>query len=403
MSDIKRVAVVAFSAPPLSSGGVASAHNNLFLALNENGFHAKLFTFGDKGRIVDSSEIVRNGSPAWWISTTRFVLRWLFKLLQPGKRAYQLFDILSSMPGAMKMNYALLDFQPDVAILSDHGAPGLFTSKNGKPKIILVSHHNPARFLENPAPENYSKPDAKMAIGLENRVLKKVDAVVCPSNYMKEYFEGSYTYEGPVEVIPNLSDPQMIDGESSADIRGRLNVGKHIPIAYLPSVGSYLKGAEFTEEIVTGLSEIWDGEIAFYIPGAIEEKYQKDFNRLSSSEEFFLAGQVSYEEHIGNIKQCSFCVSPSLMENYSMALLEAAMTGLPVLALDTGGNADIIRNGENGYLAALGDTKALLTFAKDWKDSKSLTSFQKQSLAYSRKHLDSKQPIRAYSDLVNSL
>lgn len=46
-------------------------------------------------------------------------------------------------------------------------------------------------------------------------------------------------------------------------------------------------------------------------------------------------------------------------EGISMAILEAQAMGIPVLATDIGGNREIITHGYNGFLYALGDTKAM--------------------------------------------
>ena len=50
---------------------------------------------------------------------------------------------------------------------------------------------------------------------------------------------------------------------------------------------------------------------------------------------------------------------PSLSEGYSVALLEACASALPIVATDVGGNADIVRDGVNGRLVAPGDVAAL--------------------------------------------
>ena len=45
-----------------------------------------------------------------------------------------------------------------------------------------------------------------------------------------------------------------------------------------------------------------------------------------------------------------FFIQPSLHENHSIALLEAAAAGIPMIATDVGGNAEIVKDGINGVL-----------------------------------------------------
>ena len=52
-------------------------------------------------------------------------------------------------------------------------------------------------------------------------------------------------------------------------------------------------------------------------------------------------------------------VLSSVSEGYSIALLEACATALPIVATDVGGNAEIVRDGVNGRLVAARDSDAL--------------------------------------------
>lgn len=49
----------------------------------------------------------------------------------------------------------------------------------------------------------------------------------------------------------------------------------------------------------------------------------------------------------------------SRSEGYSIALLEACASGLPIVATDVGGNREIVHDGRNGRLVAAGDSSAL--------------------------------------------
>ena len=52
-------------------------------------------------------------------------------------------------------------------------------------------------------------------------------------------------------------------------------------------------------------------------------------------------------------------VLSSLSEGYSMALLEACASGLPIVATDVGGNREIVADGRNGLMVAPADDAAL--------------------------------------------
>lgn len=50
------------------------------------------------------------------------------------------------------------------------------------------------------------------------------------------------------------------------------------------------------------------------------------------------------------LRGLSVFVLPSLTEGISNTILEAMATGLPVVATNVGGNTELVRNGETGYL-----------------------------------------------------
>lgn len=401
MDAPQKIAVVAFSAPPHSAGGVASAHYNLAKALKRKGFDARLFTFGDRSAELGEF-IIRRGSPAWLVNLLRKSNSLFFGILQPGKRSYQTFDILSSLVGAWRMNRAIQAFAPHAIFLSDHGAPGLMLRKRAGQKVIWVSHHNPGRFLAPPAPEDYSRPDARLALMLEQIALRKADVVICPSRYMKDFFERSYRFEGPVHVIPNLLDEATLSDAAPEDIRPLLGLPADAALVYLPSAGTLLKGAAHAPAIIRKLQAQSDAPLGFYLPGEIAPDFQGEFARLAEEVKIYQPGQLPYARHVSIVKGCSFGISPSLMENYSMALLEAIYLGVPMLAFDTGGNADIIQPGVSGQLVEFGDAEALSRHALALLDKKELHTLRQSTRTLGRGKSSPAAALASYIQLLES-
>ena len=80
-------------------------------------------------------------------------------------------------------------------------------------------------------------------------------------------------------------------------------------------------------------------------------------------EEQILQGQVyflGYRIDIQRIlSKCNFFILPTLHETLSIALLEASVEGLPLIASNTGGVPEIVENGYNGLLVLPGDVNEL--------------------------------------------
>src|SRR5213083_1080893 len=74
-----------------------------------------------------------------------------------------------------------------------------------------------------------------------------------------------------------------------------------------------------------------------------------------------LDGHISFLGEVGHsripdlMRETSVLVLPSFIEGLSTVCLEALACGIPVVASDTGGTSEIIRDGETGYLCPTGD------------------------------------------------
>lgn len=397
LNTLPKIAIVAASAPPYGAGGVASAHYNLWRALVTRGYPAQLFTFFDNG-VKSQSErgIVRSGVAPQWAKRLFVLLNLPWRLLQPKKLAYHAAEILRNAPGALRMSRAIEAFAPDVVLLSDHGAPGLWLRKRAGQRFVLVSHHNPARIAQESGLGDFSQADVRTAIWLENQILQKIDHVICPSHYMLGWFKKTYRYSGPVSVAPNMIDLSTVDAIALAPLHKRLQFPAGAKFVYLPSAGSRIKGADYLIAVINKLLSLVKDAVGFYIPGDVEPEIAHALQTHPAAASIFLPGQINYPQHVGIVKSCDIAISPALMENFSMAILEAAYLGLPVVAFQRGGNADIIADGENGYLIAGLDADAMAVQAADLLNSPQLSSLKRSAEAYTRQKFSADNVLDAY-------
>lgn len=98
----------------------------------------------------------------------------------------------------------------------------------------------------------------------------------------------------------------------------------------------------------------------------LSEMREKLKDQISSGQVFFLG----YRSDIQRIlNDCDFFILPTLHETLSIALLEASVEGLALIASNTGGVPEIVENGYNGFLVSPGDanelTKAIDILSKD--------------------------------------
>ena len=70
-------------------------------------------------------------------------------------------------------------------------------------------------------------------------------------------------------------------------------------------------------------------------------------------------GRIPREKTMPYYQEASLFVLPSLNEGMSNAMLEALASGLPILATETGGTEELVKNGENGYIVKMKDAEDL--------------------------------------------
>jgi len=91
-------------------------------------------------------------------------------------------------------------------------------------------------------------------------------------------------------------------------------------------------------------------EAMFKVAGAgpLRERLMAESRDLDGRISFL--GEVSHSRIADLLQETSVLVLPSFIEGLPTACLEALATGIPVVASDTGGTSEIIREGETGYL-----------------------------------------------------
>lgn len=358
-----RIAVASPSAPPARSGGVASAHYNLYKGLIAIGCAATLLTYNEFTKLADSTTILRGGaSPQLRRLINLIVSTWL-KLLGSRANAYQVHDIVASVPGTLHMNRQLARLAPDFLVIPDRGAPGLCLLP-GKTRVIQVIHHIPMRFVDEPLLGDFCRADAVQATALEQRALRKVDAVVCPSEYIRDVFANTYRFVGEIRVIPNSIDLSALDTITSVDVRNILGLDAGAPVVYIPSAGSPFKGAPYVARIISALATAHLDPIGFYLSGEIGAELAAELAAAPVNARIHTPGATPPAETLGLLKSCSFGVSPTLIENFSMALLEAGGCGVPMVTFDVGGNRELVADGDSGFLVPCGNMELLLHRAR---------------------------------------
>ncbi|MCW5877846.1 MAG: glycosyltransferase family 4 protein [Anaerolineales bacterium] len=400
-----RIAVISDTAPPTSGGGVGVAHYNLVRALRQRGCEAQLFVFFERGGASVADSLLRTAvhrfGPAARLQKVMLLLnKWLFALLAPGKTAWNTVDIFASWPGMRKLNKALARFDPDHIVVPDHGAPALWLRASRRAQITLVAHHNPMR-LATMDLDTYSELDARWAVSLEQRSLPKISKVISPSHHMQDWFKKTYTFGGPQTVIPNIVIAEDLAQVPVVDLRPRLGLPADALLVCVPSAQTVVKGSRMLPGVLAGLASQVRRPLGVFLPGELDPEMQKSLPGLPENVRLYAPGRLTWEEYIAFLKSCSLGLFLSLRDNYSMALVEAACCGVPMLAFDAGGNADIIESGVNGLLIDAASPEQMVQTALGlFKAPGQLKSLQQRTRTDAQYRFDSQRVVQQYLDFL---
>jgi glycosyltransferase involved in cell wall biosynthesis len=217
---------------------------------------------------------------------------------------------------------------------------------------------------------------------LRNRALRRVDRLVCPSEYLAGLAVSWGVPRDRVEVLPNPAPPVRelrprdelrrelgIEGPTLA-FAGRLTRQKALELAFEAVArcdGVHLLVAgdgpdrSRLEQVAGSLG--LDGRIRFLGPtdrlGVLELFRAADASLLSSA-----------------------------WENFPHTVVEALAVGTPVIATAAGGVAEIVRDGENGLLVPPGDTAALAAAVRRFFESPALARSLAEAAPGSVAHLE---------------
>ena len=95
-------------------------------------------------------------------------------------------------------------------------------------------------------------------------------------------------------------------------------------------------------------------------PGEWEGEHPLAVVRETGDPEVFLAGWRSHDDLPAGLNAADALVLPSVHEQFGQVLVEAMACGLPVVAADAHGPAEIVDDGETGWLVPPDDEDAMV-------------------------------------------
>lgn len=215
---------------------------------------------------------------------------------------------------------------------------------------------------------------AKLAGALINSRLS--DRIIAVSEAVKQNVVASGIPENKVEVIyGGIEEIREISAQEREKLRERLGIGSEDVVVGMVARLAEVKGHVYFIEAADIISKTVDN-VKFLIAGTgPKEKELKELaSKLGLEQRIVFIGYVPEIDTIYNIIDIN--VISSVSEALCLSLIEGMCLGKPCVGTDTGGIPEVIKDGYNGFLVPVRDSKelaeAVLKLIKDPELRKSM-------------------------------
>ncbi|MEK7598439.1 MAG: glycosyltransferase, partial [Patescibacteria group bacterium] len=185
---------------------------------------------------------------------------------------------------------------------------------------------------------------------LIRHIWKKSVAVVSNSKGLKELALKTNA-EQPMDIIYNGIDVEHFSPKTEARPEGKFIITSGA------SRVTGRKGLRYLIEAVSSLAKRYP-QIYLKIMGDGDDKKNLEIlaEELKIEKRVEFLGRIPRENTAPYYQEANVFVLSSLNEGMSNAMLEALASGLPLIATDTGGSQELIKDGENGFIVKMKDS-----------------------------------------------
>jgi len=318
------VGIIIHGYPPEMPGGAELQAKILASKLAEHNHQVTVFAGSKKNELLQESDHMR-------VFKIRYADRWLLRLFLS-----QLIALLPRIRKEARHLDVLLCYQVNPPGIVGLAAKAAF----GIPLVTCVRADSEYKYFLR---KYFFTP---LLIALSNRFLVQTSKIKTDINQVPFYrLIFSRRHLEKIKVISNGIEIQR-PKQALPERKGVVFVGRLHRV----------KGIEF---LIKAMENI-DARLSIIGKGEDEERLKK----LSQGMKVDFLGELPHHKVLEHLSRSRVFVLPSLGEALPNVILEAMSTGLPVVASDVGGIADIIHHGETGFLVKPGKIRKIESFIK---------------------------------------
>ncbi|MBF5037995.1 glycosyltransferase [Methylophilus sp. 13] len=265
------------------------------------------------------------------------------------KGKFSLLDIFKAiylMCRQLKANkdFITLSAQPLANIIGS--IAGFFSGA----KLRVISHHTPV--------QTYGK--LQQLLDFCVGCTPVVTNIICVSDGVRQSFNNyPSVYKRKIIVIRNALSPDVAELIKSI-LANKVPSSNHEKL-HIVAAGRLAEQKNYPQ-LIDSMRHVNGAYLSILGDGPERKKLEEQVVRLGVQDIVHLKGHMSHKDTLNFMANCDVFVQPSLFEGHSVALLEAAALGLPMIVSDVPTQVEAVRL-ENGELCAalvpIGDSGVL--------------------------------------------
>ena len=304
---------------------------------------------------------------------------------------------------------ALDSFKPDVVHVQVSDPIGLsVVSYARKHKIpVVTTEHNQPDVIVDPLgiPRFMKKPaDALLTAYLLNRQGKS-DYVTMPTKLAITNLLKGKELKVPVEAVSNGVDLACFKpGRVDSKFYKKYNIPVNRPVVlYVGRIDPEKKVGLVVEAFDSVLKKIPNAFLVVVGDGVDRLNLEKKARELGITDSVKFLGRVIPPDLYELYKIGDIFATASPIETQGIVLIEAAASGMPLVAVDAGAVAEVCLNNKNGFLVEPGDVEAISnSIVKILEDDKLREKFSKKSIEIAHEH-DFDRTLDKFTEIYNKV
>lgn len=220
------------------------------------------------------------------------------------------------------------------------------------------------------------------------------DGITAVSDFLRQKTVAEFDIKKEIRVIPNFVDTERFSDKNPACQRARFAPNGEKILMHLSNFRAVKRIGDVIEVFRRVRKEI-PAKLVLIGEGPETGQALALTRKFKLQNDTIFLGQQEFVENL--LCLGDLFLLPSETESFGLAALEALSCGVPVLATRTGGLAELVRDGENGFLFPVGESGKMAEQALElFRDGDQLAWMKRQARQSAVERFDAKKMVPLY-------